>query len=1077
MATLSGIGITLLAGTCTLTVSLISFGLAIRAGYNKQIAPRTWSRPKSVIKNAITGGRKLTRQQQQDGLKGRNGRDRTFSYWYIWIPWSLKLRYQDLLHGIPYTGTRHDGKQGPLLKCTLDGIVLIRMHEVGLKISFVATILCLCIILPLTITAKCKTESHIPISPQTNISSSASVLSDDSGGSRYLAETLGNNTTYDGIDGICKGRNANLTNYGITTIAHIPSLEFYTADDEDLFSYDINFRLYVIVGVAWVIYAYTCLLLWYEWVDNLALRRVYYFEYDHYESRMEELQQSMSLMKEARQRNQRRNLDNENADYDKGEKEDSDDMNLYGRPQHIPHPELRELVPNISLYSVLYRFPRRSTVPVLVSDTSLGAFGWLDSNENNNNNSPSNQYVTSPLSSLPQQGKQSVPESSESIRSQLHRVVEFFDSCIPNQPGYTSSVAAVTVLPNASQLYYAWKIWYKCTKKVRRLRFIRSKIRKRLRQDQRVDALRQQKRQVEEEIIFSDVEKGEQGEVRSRPTAVSQHGDDVSIDDDADRKLSVQWSQGTFQANSTEEAQTIQQGEDGWKPTLEPIDSMSFREEGRVLYDDNSELQLVNEGDDKDVKSGAIAAKTVTRLTSGIVNISSSASVVAGSGDRGSDQGMLTSVELGEEDHEGDTSRVASRPASMENSKDKNGDSTLSFGDEEQGIEIPHMPISTKIDVDESVQADQRPPSPELWAVKRDFCARDAKKTKPSMMVCDTSPPDPIEEEESKLEYSDDNREELLSGGDGDRNDEPDDHHGHPKFTYEEFHKTRIEFCREFGFEEESEMGIFIKHLGIEQISVYGRELAQASARLCPFGCDEFFIHGADLEKLRQLEAAAEDDVRQTYFELVQAKATVNRRSLNTSNLEQILERDDSSPVGQSRSPNHRQGSESSMILRRRKTDMHRPTSADRWHRAQSIATSSHRGSSGNTRGKLRVRQIQDGTWSLPLIGTFRKIFGRDHPRHGKVLQHAATMSSQAVSTIVEDSTYAVVTFTSRQAAIAARQCLADGRGSDRWKEVQDIPTAPLADAPPLNCWSGRGLMRPVTLAINDQQKRVRRYL
>ena len=165
------------------------------------------------------------------------------------------------------------------------------------------------------------------------------------------------------------------------------------------------------------------------------------------------------------------------------------------------------------------------------------------------------------------------------------------------------------------------------------------------------------------------------------------------------------------------------------------------------------------------------------------------------------------------------------------------------------------------------------------------------------------------------------------------------------------------------------------------------------------------------------------------------------------------------------------------MILRRRKTDQH-PTSAQHWERAQSIVMTSNRAPSGPTSdGKIKLRQIQDGSWNLPLAGMVRNMFGGQRPRHSKVLQHAATMSSQAVSTIVEDSTYAVITFTSRQAAIAARQCLADGRGTDRWKEVQDIPTAPLADAPPLNCWSGRGLMRPVTLAINDQQKRVRRYL
>ena len=37
----------------------------------------------------------------------------------------------------------------------------------------------------------------------------------------------------------------------------------------------------------------------------------------------------------------------------------------------------------------------------------------------------------------------------------------------------------------------------------------------------------------------------------------------------------------------------------------------------------------------------------------------------------------------------------------------------------------------------------------------------------------------------------------------------------------------------------------------------------------------------------------------------------------------------------------------------------------------------------------------------------------------------------------------------SRQAAVAARQCVADGRGIKHWNEYREIPTPPLADAPP----------------------------
>jgi hypothetical protein len=52
--------------------------------------------------------------------------------------------------------------------------------------------------------------------------------------------------------------------------------------------------------------------------------------------------------------------------------------------------------------------------------------------------------------------------------------------------------------------------------------------------------------------------------------------------------------------------------------------------------------------------------------------------------------------------------------------------------------------------------------------------------------------------------------------------------------------------------------------------------------------------------------------------------------------------------------------------------------------------------------------------------------------------------SGMAFVTAFDHPTYAVVTFTSRQAAIAARQSLADGGAINVWKQVDDIPIAPL---------------------------------
>ncbi len=68
-----------------------------------------------------------------------------------------KLTYPDLMDGIPGTGTRKDGWSGPMLKCNLDGIIMLKFHTMMLKISILASILCMLKVLPLNYTAKCYT--------------------------------------------------------------------------------------------------------------------------------------------------------------------------------------------------------------------------------------------------------------------------------------------------------------------------------------------------------------------------------------------------------------------------------------------------------------------------------------------------------------------------------------------------------------------------------------------------------------------------------------------------------------------------------------------------------------------------------------------------------------------------------------------------------------------------------------------------------------------------------------------------------------------------------------------------------
>jgi hypothetical protein len=45
-----------------------------------------------------------------------------------WIPWVMSLSYEQMLKGVPGTGTRKNGLAGSMLKVNLDGIVLLRFH-------------------------------------------------------------------------------------------------------------------------------------------------------------------------------------------------------------------------------------------------------------------------------------------------------------------------------------------------------------------------------------------------------------------------------------------------------------------------------------------------------------------------------------------------------------------------------------------------------------------------------------------------------------------------------------------------------------------------------------------------------------------------------------------------------------------------------------------------------------------------------------------------------------------------------------------------------------------------------------
>ena len=181
-------------------------------------------------------------------------------------------------------------------------------------------------------------------------------------------------------------------------------------------------RLYAISLCTWYITYFALKSIKKEWVQNLVLRRVYYLEADHYGKRKAELSQLSS-----------------NAP---GREDKNGDIDPW-----IPHPEHRDTVPNVELYSVL-----------------VGGLPSISNEVANSKDMETAMGLT----------------RKAGIDWQLTVATSFFDHCVPNQPGFSSSVVAVTILPGAPELAKAWRKWYAAAAALRRLRFIRQVIKERV---------------------------------------------------------------------------------------------------------------------------------------------------------------------------------------------------------------------------------------------------------------------------------------------------------------------------------------------------------------------------------------------------------------------------------------------------------------------------------------------------------------------------------------------------------------------------------------------------------------------
>lgn len=156
MTTLNAIAITTVGSSLVAIFAFIFFAFAVRTGSHK-VAPRCSARSPDTIFNPKARkkrswcniilcfwrrGEKSSKLKKSDDNNASSGRDseddedaRNPEYvqyrggpMFGWIPWTMSLSYEQLLKGVPGTGTRKNGMDGSMLKVNLDGIVLLRFH-------------------------------------------------------------------------------------------------------------------------------------------------------------------------------------------------------------------------------------------------------------------------------------------------------------------------------------------------------------------------------------------------------------------------------------------------------------------------------------------------------------------------------------------------------------------------------------------------------------------------------------------------------------------------------------------------------------------------------------------------------------------------------------------------------------------------------------------------------------------------------------------------------------------------------------------------------------------------------------
>lgn len=948
MTRLAQIGVTVVVGFIVLSVAILFFGIAVKLR-STHIAPRCEARPRNVVYNP----------NPADPSQDRG------NAWLGWIPWVLKLSYEDMLTGVPGTGTRDGGLGGNLLRVNMDNIVMLRFHSYGLRICTVALLLYIAVLLPLYWTAGCE------------------------------GDEIGS------LGAICK----NMTDYDRTTLSNI-IVDVTAAAGVKYVGF--KGRLYVVVFCSWLMTAYACNELKQEWIDILAMRRHYFLESDHwkdchdrYQSIEQEIQHDSTLQPVSFKTAARRK-------YSLWKKKRATEPDyLRERDPWVPHPEMKDTPPAIALYSVLVGgIPSK---PVIQMD---------------------DEDHVSDIESA---------EDADSNRDwQLNVTSAFFDHCIPNQPGFSSSVAAVTIVPHAAELARSWKQWHNAAGRLRRLRFIRRQIREKRKMGTKNG-------QVEEGTFELDGIETADNILEPSFTRLNSIEDSTHSSTQTGKPSSFNYNREVLGSALDEDVEDLFLEAMEFGPEQTAVYSREFAQSAASCCPNGLfERKLVNASIEELLDLEEEAMEEVQAANKALEK----ARLLALT----SDQSKSVNLATPQKKTKGEVK--PSKSSVKKDSSHGRSHRKIMLGAGELPIDFKAVKNLMGNETMKNLMGRESVPSSDKKAAH--------KRSKTSSMGKIELPND-FDLEVQLWRHNNLKQSSAAQGAQGAQAPSPS---GRARFFSEGMPQSSSDPWSSAATPLVSTNLSRLKKPENSRASSdpdwMDKQRVAGAAKVLPVGSS---IAPLVLHSVKQQKAF--DD-----YSCIPQVELHPLKQLRPQLSEPVINADDSCQL---RTRHHRRPH---TLSTSENLDLQLPNSDAPINRRNLLRKdqgayrlSSTFGLADLGVGDPQETMLSTGNWELSSItGIFQMLLNGIW----KLLRWTTKQKDAAVDLVAAQGTFAVVTFTSRQAAVAARQVLADGRGSDRFNQIATPPIPPLADAAPGDLLNCRGCCRPVTMSINDRQKKWR---